>query len=458
LRPRGRAIIIFFVFLFIFNICQPVVAAFASFHDVPQDYWADPYIRKLKQLGYAQGEADGSYAPESHITNAEFIAFVCRMTGMDDTRLDRGAHWAEPSVEYARFMGWFTPAEIPGAKYDEPISREIAAKILMLGLFKDEALQTFAGQPNIADLSEVSEGCRDYVAQAYSMGIITGYPDGSFRPKAKLTRAETAAIMCRALDLHKNDTEVAEAVMVPVLIYHHISDGQGDTSPQKFRRDMEALLRAGYSAVFLEDLHRFVNEGTKLPERPVVITLDDGYLSNYRHAWSVLKELGMKAEIAVIGWSVGLSSDGNGEDIIPHFSWQQALEMVKSGVVRINPHSFNMHEFSSNGPVSRLGVLKRPDESYGEYIAAFVEDVKKIDSMIRLKLGYSSNVFTYPYGESSPLTEKLLESLGYDITLGTQEGINEIISGDKNSLRLLKRINADGHKGDIVKLIESYYK
>ena len=82
---------------------------------------------------------------------------------------------------------------------------------------------------------------------------------------------------------------------------------------------------------------------------------------------------------------------------------------------------------------------------------------EEIDSMIRLKLGYSSNVLHTP-GESSPLTEKLLESLGYDITLGTQEGINEIISGDKNSLRLLKRINADGHKGDIVKLIESYYK
>ena len=146
MRPRGRAIIIFFVFLFIFNICQPVVAAFASFHDVPQDYWADPYIRKLKQLGYAQGEADGSYAPESHITNAEFIAFVCRMTGMDDTRLDRGAHWAEPSVEYARFMAG-SPLQKYRCKYDEPISREIAAKILMLGLFKDEALRLLPGNP-----------------------------------------------------------------------------------------------------------------------------------------------------------------------------------------------------------------------------------------------------------------------------------------------------------------------
>jgi len=457
LKPRAGAVVFLFILLIIINICQPVVAAFASFSDVPQDYWANAYIAQLKKLGYAQGWEDGSYKPEGQVTNAEFVAFVCRVSGMDDTRLDRGSHWAEPAMEYARFMGWFTPVEIPVVKYDEPISRELAAKILMLALFKDKASETLPEQPGIRDLSEISEGCREHVARAYSMGIFTGHPDGTFRPKASLTRAEAAAILCRALEQYPKAPAAGESARVPILMYHHLSERPEDTSPQKFRRDMEDLLRAGYTAVFLEDLYRFVAEGRRLPEKPVVVTLDDGYLSNYLYAWPVLKELGMKAEIAVIGWSVGLSSDGNGGEIIPHFSWEQAAEMTRSGVIRINPHSFNMHEFSSDGPVSRLGVLKRPDESYREYIEAFVEDVKKIDSMIRLKLGYSSNVFVYPYGESSTLTEKLLENLGYSITLGTQEGVNEIIQGYVSSLRLMKRINADGYEGDIVKLIESHY-
>lgn len=263
--------------------------------------------------------------------------------------------------------------------------------------------------------------------------------------------------MCRAGGLYSDTPDTGESAAVPILIYHHISDSPGATSPLKFRKDMENLAKAGYTAVFLEDLYRFVDDGTRLPERAVVITLDDGYLSNYQHVWPVLKELGMKADIAVIGWSAGLDRDNGDQDIIPHFTWEQASEMVGSGSVRIHPHSYNMHEFSSDGAVSRVGVLKRTGESYGEYIAAFVDDLKKISSLLRLKLGNSSNVYVYPYGESTPLTEKLLERYGYDITLTTKDGVNVITEGDKNSLRLLKRINADGYEGDIVRLIETYY-
>jgi peptidoglycan/xylan/chitin deacetylase (PgdA/CDA1 family) len=456
LKPHSKRFICFLIALILCNAYLPIVAAFAGYRDVPQEYWASEYIRELEQLGYTQDMADGAYDPEKPVTNAEFTALVCRMTGMDDTVLERGAHWAEAAMEYAKYMGWFTQGEVPGADYDEPISREMAAKILMLGSFEDHGSEP-SEKVELSDLSDIAEGFHEYVTSAYSIGIFTGYPDGTFRPKDSITRAEAAAIICRAIGLHSKAPVTGESVIVPILIYHHISDRPGDTSPKKFREDMENLKKAGYTAVFLEDLQMYVEEGTQLPERPVVITFDDGYLSNYQYAWPVIRELGMKADIAVIGWSAGLDRDKDGKKIIPHFSWEQASEMVRSDKIRIHPHSYNMHEFSSDANVSRVGVLKRPDESYGEYIAAFVEDLKKIGSMIRLKLGDSSNVFAYPYGESSPITEKLLESLGYDITLGIKDGVNVITKGDKSSLRLLKRINADGYEGDIVRFIETYY-
>lgn len=455
LKSHGKRIIYFIIALILCNSYLPVVAAFAGYQDVPQEHWASEYIRQLGKLGYSQGAANGDYKPEKLVTNAEFAAFVCRMTGMDDTVLDRGAHWADAVMEYAKHMGWFTPGEIPGAQYDEPINREMAVKILMLSSFGDPGAESLE-EGELSDLSDVGEGYHEYVTRAYLMGIITGYPDGTFRPKDNITRAETAAIICRAISLHFNAPEVGESVTVPILLYHHISDRPGDITLQKFREDMENLAKAGYTAVFLEDLQIFIEEGTQLPEKPVVITFDDGYLSNYQYAWPVLKELGMKGDIAVIGWSAGLDRDKDDQEIIPHFSWEQASEMVSSGAIRIHPHSYDMHEFSSDADVSRVGVLRRPDESYGEYIAAFVEDLKKVGSMIRLKLGYSSNVFVYPYGESSPMTEKLLESFGYDITLGTKDGLNVVTEGDKSSLRLMKRINADGYEGDIVRLIETY--
>lgn len=455
LKSHGKRFICFLIVLILCNTYLPIIAAFAGYQDVPQEYWASEYIRQLGELGYTQGKAVGAYKPEKLVTNAEFTAFVCRMTGMDDTVLDRGAHWADAVMEYAKYMGWFTQGEIPRAEYDEPISREMAAKILMLGSFEDHGTESLQ-EAELSDWSDIDEGYYEYVTRAYLMDIFTGYPDGTFRPKDNITRAETAAIICRAISLRSDAPEAGESVNVPILLYHHISDRPRDTSPQKFREDMEKLAKAGYTAVLLEDLHKFVEEGTQLPERSVVITFDDGYLSNYQYAWPVLQELGMKADIAVIGWSAGLYRDKYDREIIPHFSWEQASEMVSSGVIRIHPHSYNMHEFSSDTDVSRVGVLKRPDESYGEYIAAFVEDLKKVGSMIRLKLGYSPCVFVYPYGESSPMTEKLLESFGYDISLGTNDGVNVITKGDKSSLRLLKRINADGYEGDIVQLIETY--
>jgi len=458
LKQRGRGLVCFLITLMLFNAYLPIVAAFASFDDISEDYWAYSYIKQLQELGFAKGDGDGAYQPESYVTNAEFTALVCRMTGMDDTVLAQNDDWSDAVMEYARYMGWFTSEEIAQKECDEPIRRETAAKILMLGFFEELS----SGEPpeakaEIPDLSDVSAGCSNHVVHAYSMGIITGYPDGSFMPKALITRAEMAAIMCRAWHIYDKNPETGESVTVPILIYHHFSDRSGDTSPQKFRDDMEALSKAGYTTVFLDDLYNFAADGTKLPEKAVVVTIDDGYLSNYQYAYPVLKELGMKAEIAVIGWSVGLDKDNCDQVIIPHFSWEQASEMVDSGIIRIRSHSYNMHEFSSDGIVSRVGALKRDDESYGEYIASFVEDMKKISSLIRLKLGYNSNVFVYPYGESTPLTEKLLESLGYDITLTTGDGVNVITRGDMDTLRLLKRINADGFEGDIVRLIEKYY-
>ena len=136
MKPHSKRFICFLIALILCNAYLPIVAAFAGYRDVPQEYWASEYIRELEQLGYTQDMADGAYDPEKPVTNAEFTALVCRMTGMDDTVLERGAHWAEAAMEYAKYMGWFTQGEVPGADYDEPISREMAAKILMLGFLK----------------------------------------------------------------------------------------------------------------------------------------------------------------------------------------------------------------------------------------------------------------------------------------------------------------------------------
>lgn len=98
---------------------------------------------------------------------------------------------------------------------------------------------------------------------------------------------------------------------VPVLMYHHISEEGNDStelSPEAFEAQIAALAEAGYTSVFPEDLAAYVREGKELPEKPIVITFDDGYLSNYEYAYPILKKYGMVATIFVIGSTVGTRS------------------------------------------------------------------------------------------------------------------------------------------------------
>ena len=95
---------------------------------------------------------------------------------------------------------------------------------------------------------------------------------------------------------------------VPILLYHHITEEPGEggaVSVETFNEQMTALVEAGYTAVTFADLDAFVSGDGALPDKPILITFDDGYESNYTHAYPILKEHGLKATIFVIGVSVG---------------------------------------------------------------------------------------------------------------------------------------------------------
>ncbi|RIE04423.1 polysaccharide deacetylase family protein [Cohnella faecalis] len=235
---------------------------------------------------------------------------------------------------------------------------------------------------------------------------------------------------------------------MPILVYHHIDEDPDEpgpliTPPDKFRSDMAAVKAAGYTPVFMQDLIDYVDGKKELPAKPVAITLDDGYLSNYEYAYPILKELGMKATISMIGWSVGLTEHRvPGKPFYPHFTWQEAKEMVDSGVIDIQNHSVDMHESGKDDPDVRIGVLSKDGESTGAYGQAFIEDVREMESRIESRLGNEVNVFTYPFGYYNHLSEQILKDMGYRVTLTTKSGISDIVRGDPRTLFGLKRINA----------------
>lgn len=105
-----------------------------------------------------------------------------------------------------------------------------------------------------------------------------------------------------------------------------------------------------------------MEKGEALPEKPVVITFDDGYQSNYEYAYPILKKYGMKATIFVIGSSVGKDEyKDTGLPMLPHFGVSEAREMENSGLISIQSHTYDLHQ---NGECEK-GI---PQGKYGSSV------------------------------------------------------------------------------------------
>ncbi len=235
---------------------------------------------------------------------------------------------------------------------------------------------------------------------------------------------------------------------IPILMYHHLAktgDPSTTISPTMFEQHICVLQDAGYTSVSLGDLERFVNSGIPLPEKPVCITFDDGYLSNYEKAFPILKAYGWKATIFVIGATVGNQQTykDTQHPITPHFTWEQAREMRDSGLISIQSHTYDMHQLKSyDGQDARESVLPLPDETEGEYMNALRADLSDMKEAMQKEMGYAPHALAFPHGKYPQAIRTILYEAGITITLATGEGQSEIVAGLPQSLYGLQRFNA----------------
>lgn len=243
---------------------------------------------------------------------------------------------------------------------------------------------------------------------------------------------------------NKNDWKI------PILMYHHISEdpnewGSTTISPLKFKEDMLYLKALNYNPIHFKDYIDFIENGTPLPKNPIIITFDDGYLSNYIYAYPILKGLNMKATISVVGWSMGRKYHKDGvTKINEHFTWKQAKEMYDSGLIDIQHHTFDLHNLGDNKTCGK-GVSRMSHESIEQYKQRFIKDTLKLKNLIEEKIGNKVFVFTYPYGVYNEISEEIIKELGFKVSLTVEEGVNDF----SNGLYLLKRINMPHYKPSV---------
>ncbi|MDR1217656.1 MAG: polysaccharide deacetylase family protein [Oscillospiraceae bacterium] len=232
-----------------------------------------------------------------------------------------------------------------------------------------------------------------------------------------------------------------------VYLYHNIVDTAGgeemppnSTPLSSFEDDMLALAADGYTSVGISELTDYVERGTELPEKPVLVTFDDGYMSNYELAFPVLKRMDIKAVIFAIGVSVGRDTyKDTGKPMTPHFGEAEIREMTASGLVSVQSHSYDMHQAEGYDSAPRPGVLRLAGESEDGYIALLRADFTRSRAELEAASGGSVAAFAYPYGFSDKLSEVLLRQLGVKATFSIEPGINVLVKGLPQSLYNLKR-------------------
>lgn len=256
--------------------------------------------------------------------------------------------------------------------------------------------------------------------------------------------------------VQKAEVVEVETIEVPILMFHHFVLDESEcasnamVTKDKFCEVLDDINELGYKTITFADLIDYVEVGKKLPDKPILITMDDGYKSNYDIAYPALKERNMKALVSIIGRSTQYTSSYLQNKSLPHVSWDELNEMIQSKVFEVGNHTYDLHKLKEFDG-KRDGITKNFFESESAYSEVVRKDIASLEETLMLKCDYENNVFCYPYGLYDKLSEAVISSLGYKVTLTTDEGINYIKQGD--DLIGLKRLNV-GMKTDIKELLK----
>ncbi len=212
---------------------------------------------------------------------------------------------------------------------------------------------------------------------------------------------------------------------IPVLMYHHfrtddVPDGDGaNMHIREFEEQLQALQEAGYETIFLSELNEILlqkieekNAGVTQPElhlnqKYVVITIDDGYRSNYELAYPLLKKYNMKANISVITSRIHTGYIYSTKEI-EKMSWENLNEMQQSGLVEIYSHTYD-HKPVEN----RMYTDVRSSVEKGEQM---------LDKELQQRS--KTSVLTYPNGNYRKEISVMMRAyMGFDLQLTTNSDV-----------------------------------
>ncbi|MEU0948805.1 polysaccharide deacetylase family protein [Streptomyces canus] len=212
---------------------------------------------------------------------------------------------------------------------------------------------------------------------------------------------------------------------VPILMYHAVATDPNDAtrglsvSPEAFAQQMEAIAESGLTPVRTADLAARWRDGRPLPDRPVLITFDDGYEGVHRHALPVLAKHGFPATVFVsTGWLRGAYDTGGGLDTM--LDWDQVRELAAADV-EIGGHTHTHPQ------------LDQLDET------ALRHELIHSREIVTDEVGTAPVSLAYPYGYSSRRVREAVRETGYGQALAVNNALARRRQGPYALTRLTVR-------------------
>lgn len=187
---------------------EPPVNNGRLFIDVDEGHWAYQPIKRLSDRNIIMGYPDGSYKPQKKVQRKEYALMLASIAGLKSPVPEEHIYadvpagvWYGPAVAAVRL---YMPGSAgqDGQNYfhpDEDAARQDVISALVKALRVNyKQVDPRILQETFMDYKQIAQDVRLQVAWAVQNNLIRGFPDGSFRPREGITRAEVAAILYRA--------------------------------------------------------------------------------------------------------------------------------------------------------------------------------------------------------------------------------------------------------------------
>ena len=191
---------------------------------------------------------------------------------------------------------------------------------------------------------------------------------------------------------------------IAVLCYHNIAtaeekeqfpdEADWTITTDNFKEHLDYLKKHNYKTLTMDEFYNWKIGNINLPYKSVLITFDDGFLSNYEYAFKLLKDYDMNATVFVVGSFVDNSSSSEWNGNIKTYMTKDILNNLKNEYpnIEVYSHSYNLHY---------QGAINQDKD-------VLMQDINNFDNFYT-----NTDVFCYPFGQYNNTIEESLKDCNY---------------------------------------------